>query len=211
MALDVIGSGFGRTGTRSLKDALEILGFTPCHHMDEVFADPAQVEHWLPITRGQPVDLNKAFAGFRSQVDWPGAHVWRDSARIFPEAKVIHSTRPADQWWASFSRTIGKLLNHHRNIPLPPHIAAMMAAIEDFVGQQTFGGNWAIRDAAIAAFRQREADVRATIPKERLLVFDVAEGWEPLCAFLGKPVPDQPFPKRNHAEDFWSDLGGEPA
>jgi hypothetical protein len=211
MALDVIGSGFGRTGTRSLKDALEILGFGPCHHMDEVFDNPGQVEQWVAISKGRPIDPQAVFAGYRAQVDWPGAHVWRETAVAFPKARVIHSTRPADRWWASFSRTIGKLLDHYRGIPLPPHISAMIEAAEEFIGQQTFGGKWSDRDTAIAAFERREADVRATIPADRLLVFDVAEGWEPICAFLGKAVPDQPFPKRNHAGDFWSDLGGEPA
>lgn len=210
MALEVIGSGFGRTGTRSLKDALEVLGYGPCHHMEEVFANPGQVDHWRAIARGEPVDLAEVFDGYRAQIDWPGAHVWRTASEVFPEARVIHSTRPPDRWWASFSRTIGKLLEHYRGIPLPPHIAAMMEAAEEFVGQQTFGGNWTDRDAAIAAFERREAEVRSAIPADRLLAFDVAEGWEPLCAFLGQPVPDQPFPRLNQSEDFWAKLGGEP-
>ncbi|MCX7286134.1 MAG: hypothetical protein NTW20_00855 [Rhodobacterales bacterium] len=211
MALEVIGSGFGRTGTRSLKDALETLGYGPCHHMEEVFTNPGQVGHWVAIVSGQTVDLDEVFDGYRAQIDWPGAHVWREAATAYPEARVIHSTRPAERWWASFSRTIGKLLDHYQSIPLPPHIASMMEAAEKFVGQQTFGGNWADRDAAIAAFERREAEVRATIPADRLLVFDVAQGWGPLCAFLGRPVPDQPFPRRNEADDFWANLGGEPA
>lgn len=210
MTLEVIGSGFGRTGTSSLKQALEELGLSPCHHMEEVFANPEQVDQWVAYSRKQPVDLAEVFAGYRAQVDWPGSHVWRELAQIFPDARVVHSTRPADKWWASFSRTIGKLMTHYRNIDLPPHIAAMMDAGEELIGQQTFSGGWTDRDAAIDAFHRREAEVRAAIPADRLLVFDVAQGWEPLCAFLGKPVPDTPFPRKNAVDEFWSDIGGEP-
>lgn len=210
MTLEVIGSGFGRTGTSSLKQALEELGLSPCHHMEEVFANPGQVDQWVAYSRNQPVDLAEVFAGYRAQVDWPGSHVWRELAQIFPDARVVHSTRPADKWWASFERTIGKLMTHHRNIDLQPHIAAMMEAGEELIGQRTFSGGWTDRDAAIEAFNRREAEVRAAIPADRLLVFDVAQGWEPLCAFLGKPVPDTPFPRKNHVDEFWSDIGGEP-
>lgn len=194
-----------------MKQALEILGLSPCHHMEEVFADPAQVDLWVAWTAGQPVDLTRMFAGYRAQVDWPGAHVWRELAVAYPDAKVIHTLRPAEKWWASFSRTIGKLMTHHRSIDLPPHLVAMMGVGEEIIGRRTFDGKWTDRDTALAAFARREAEVRAAIPAERLLVFDVAQGWEPLCAFLGKPVPDRPFPNKNQTEEFWSDIGGEPA
>lgn len=194
-----------------MKQALEILGLSPCHHMEEVFADPAQVDLWVAWTAGQPVDLTRMFAGYRAQVDWPGAHVWRELAVAYPDAKVIHTLRPPEKWWASFSRTIGKLMTHHRSIDLPPHLVAMMSVGEEIIGRRTFDGKWTDRDTALAAIARREAEVRAAIPAERLLVFDVAQGWEPLCAFLGKPVPDRPFPNKNQTEEFWSDIGGEPA
>jgi hypothetical protein len=94
MALKIIGSGFGRTGTASLKRALEALDFGPCHHMEEVFANPAQVPHWQAVAAGKPVNWDEVFAGYRSQVDWPGAHVWRELAAAYPHAKVIHTERP---------------------------------------------------------------------------------------------------------------------
>lgn len=211
MALSVIGSGFGRTGTRSLKDALEILGLGPCHHMEEVFANPSQVAVWEGVARGEPQDWRLAFADYGSQVDWPGAHVWRELAAAFPEAVVVHSVRPEEAWWGSFSRTIGKLLRVYADLPVPPHIRAMLDAAKIFVGDQTFGVGQVDRETAIAAYRRREAEVREAIPPSRLLVFDVAQGWGPLCAFLGRPIPDQPFPHRNPKDDFWANLGGEPA
>lgn len=211
MALSIIGSGFGRTGTRSLKDALELLGFGPCHHMEEVLPDPAQIDHWCAVARGEAVDWDMVFAGYGAQIDWPGAHVWRALAAAYPDARVIHSVRPDESWWKSFDGTIGKFLAIYRDLPLPPLIRAMGDAIDAMVGTQTFGGRFADRGHAIAVYRAREAEVRAAIAPERLLVFDVAQGWAPLCAFLGVDVPDTPFPRTNNREDFWAKLGGEPA
>jgi hypothetical protein len=211
MALSVIGSGFGRTGTRSLKDALEQLGFAPCHHMEEVFQNPPQVAHWQAIVAGEPVHWEDVFTGYRAQVDWPGCHVWRELASAFPEAKVVHSMRPDDAWWSSFSHTIGKLMTHYRSLEMPPHLRDMMGAMEEAIGARTFGGDWTTRETALAAYHKRAEDVRAAIPPERLLVFDVAQGWGPLCAFLEVREPATPFPNRNSRAEFWQGLGGEPA
>jgi hypothetical protein len=211
MTLSVIGSGFGRTGTKSLKEALETLGFGPCHHMHEILEHPEQVVYWQAVAAGRPVDWNEVFAGYGSQIDWPGAHVWRELAAAFPEAKVVHSHRPEDVWWRSFSRTIGKLMQTYRQMPLPPHIVDMMDAWGALAGKETFGGVFDDRETAIAAYRLRLEQVRAAIPAHRLLVFDVAEGWAPLCRFLGVPAPETPFPHHNVRADFWDVLGGEPA
>ena len=211
MTLQVIGSGFGRTGTKSLKAAIEQLGFGPCHHMHEIVEHPEQVAHWQALAAGEPVDWNVVFEGYNSQVDWPGAHVWRETAAAFPEAKVIHSVRPEEVWWASYQKTIGKLMARYQDIELPPHITGILSAWNELAGQQTFGGKLDDREVALAAFRQRTEEVRAGLPAERVLVFDVAEGWEPLCRFLDVPVPDTPFPHHNLRADFWEVLGGEPA
>ena len=210
MALMVIGSGFGRTGTKSLKAALERLGFGPCHHMHEVVLHPEQVAHWQAIAAGEPVDWNAVFAGYRSQVDWPGAHVWRELAEAFPEAKIVHSVRPEELWWKSFAATIGKLAGRYRDLPLPLHVGNILNAWYEMAGKGTFGGHIEDKEVALAAFRRRTAEVRAALPPERLLVFDVAEGWGPLCRFLGVPEPAEPFPHQNLRADFWEVLGGEP-
>lgn len=211
MTLEVIGSGFGRTGTKSLKAALERLGFGPCHHMHEIVEHPEQVGHWQRLAAGEAVDWTAVFAGYRSQVDWPGAHVWRELADAFPKAKVVHTVRPEEKWWASFDRTIGKLMARYRDMPMPPHIADILSAWNDLAGKVTFGGVLDDRENGLAAYRRRTEEVRAALPAGRLLVFDVAEGWAPLCAFLDVPVPDEPFPHHNLRADFWEALGGEPA
>ncbi|CAN5185320.1 sulfotransferase family protein [soil metagenome] len=187
----------------SLKNALEELGLGPCHHMEEVMANPAQVSLWQAYAAGEPTNWDVVFDGFSAQIDWPGAHVWRELAAAYPDAKVVHSVRPEEAWWNSYSQTIGKFIATYREMPLPPHIQTMCGVAEDIIGKRTFGGNFLDRDTAIAAFRRRTEEVKAAIPAERLLVFDVAEGWEPLCAFLGKPVPTTDFPHRNKVAQFW--------
>jgi hypothetical protein len=206
MSLTIIGSGFGRTGTASLKRALETLGFGPCHHMEEVLAHPEQVPYWEAIVAGEPVDWDKVFSGYRSQVDWPGAHAWRQLASAYPEAKVIHSIRPEDAWWTSFSATIGKLFIMHKDLPASP----MMKAMETAIVHQTFGCPLTDRAGVLAAYRRRTEEVRAAIPRERLLVFNVSEGWEPLCTFLGVPVPSGEFPRTNSTQEFWQMVEGDP-
>ena len=211
MALLIIGSGFGRTGTKSLKEALEQLGFGPCHHMHEVLEHPGQVVHWKRLAAGESVDWDEVFAGYRSQVDWPGAHFWRELSEAYPQARVVHTVRPEETWWTSFSASIAKLMSRYREMSLPPHAREMLDAWSEFAGKETFGGRFDDRDGALAAYRQRTRDVQETISPERLLVFDVAEGWAPLCRFLDVPLPNTEFPHHNLRADFWEELGGEPA
>ena len=209
MSLEVIGSGFGRTGTMTTKQALETLGFGPCHHMVEIIEHPEQLALWKAVAAGGPVDWAEVYAGYRSQVDWPGAHVWEQAATAFPEARVIHTERPEDDWWNSFNGTIGKFFAVFRELELPPHIMDQFTLMHDWLIQGTFT-DFTDRDSAIAAYRANNQKVRDTIPPERLLVFQVADGWEPLCEFLGKPVPETAFPNTNPKKEFWEHFGGEP-
>ncbi len=209
MPLQVIGSGFGRTGTKSLKAALERLGFGPCHHMHEVVTRPETVPLWVDAFAQGTADWEHVFDGFSAQVDWPGAHFWRELAETFPDSKVIHSVRPEEKWWASYEKTIGKLGSTYRDMPVPLHVRDILDATFGAV-RQTFGGDALNRDGALAAYRRRTAEVTQALPPDRVLVFDVAEGWGPLCRFLGTEVPDEPFPHHNLRADFWEVLGGEP-
>jgi hypothetical protein len=208
MKLKIIGSGFGRTGTMSTKLALEELGFGPCHHMVEVMSNPSQPPYWDAIAAGEKVDWTEVFAGYASQVDFPGAAVWHQLSMAFPDAKVIHTERPEDEWWASYSKTIGKFFAHAPTMPLPPHIAAIFRTMDKILIQDLLGG--LDREASIAAYRANNAKVRATIPVDRLLVFTPTDGWEPLCRFLGVSAPDTPFPRTNARDEFWAHFGGEP-
>lgn len=203
MALKVIGAGLGRTGTMTLKTALEMLGFGPCHHMVEVFANPSQMGFWRRAATGETVDWEEVFAAYGSSVDWPSAHFYAALAERYPDAKVILSLRDPQRWYDSMSETILKVMEHGDKNRFSGDEDSRFAEI--IVKDQTFHGDFS-RDNVIAAFERHNAEVRRTIPAERLLVFEAAEGWAPLCAFLGVPVPETPFPRTNSREEFWSHL-----
>lgn len=194
MALDIIGPGFGRTGTSSLKTALEHLGFGPAHHMFEVRDNPAQLPHWQALARGETPNWNTVFSGYRSQVDWPGARYWRELAAFYPEARIILTVRDPDEWYDSFSATILKLMEQRGHID-NPHVSSLVDMGHVLIEEGEFDGRIHDRDYAIAMFNKRTADVQAAFPSSRLLTFDVREGWDPLCRFLGVEVPAISFPR----------------
>jgi hypothetical protein len=200
--LSVIGAGFGRTGTKSMKGALELLGFAPCHHMAEVGANRDQLPYWQTAAAGEPVDWNAVFARYRAAVDWPSCNFWRELAALWPEAKVILTVRPEEKWWKSFCDTI-KVTMDVREFQPDPYRRGVATMAHQLISKRTFHAPLHDKQAALAAYRRRSEEVKAEIPPERLLVFDVAEGWGPLCRFLRVPVPAAPFPHSNSTDDFW--------
>jgi hypothetical protein len=209
MALQIIGSGFGRTGTMTMKGALGILGFGPTHHMTEIMAHPEQLQHWKAIFAGEPVVWEEVYAGYVSQVDWPDAACWEQALAAFPDAKVIHTERPEETWWRSFDGTIGKFFGMMDGLDLPPHLREIFLTMREGFVTSTFSDH-RDQEIAISAYRGNNQRVREIVPADRLLVFDVAEGWEPLCRFLEVPVPETPFPHHNERREFWEHFGGEP-
>ena len=209
MALNIIGSGFGRTGTMSMKEALTTLGFGPCHHMIEVMENPAQPPHWKQIAAGEKVDWEQVFDGYHAQVDWPGAHVWPETVKAFPDALVLHTERPEDAWWNSFDKTIGKFFRNYTELELPPPIYEIFDTMYRWFVQENFS-DLADRDAVVAAYRRNNERVRDTVPADRLLIYQPGDGWEPLCRFLEVPVPEGEFPHRHPQKEFWEHFGGEP-
>lgn len=207
MTLSVIGAGFGRTGTLSIKTALETLGLGTCHHMEAVFTQPAQPSYWRAAVDGQPVYWDEVFAGYRSAVDWPSAHFWHELSAHYPQAKILLSVRPEKSWWNSFSGTIKKLLDMRESIP-DDYVREILDMAYEMIAVQTFGGAMDDERQVLAAFQRRIDEVTERIPSARLLVYDVAEGWEPLCRFLGLPSPAEPFPHVNNHEEFWQTFGG---
>ena len=202
MSLEVIGAGFGRTGTLSLKQALEQLGFGPCHHMTEIIEDmDRQGPMWNRVASGKERDWEKVYAGYRATVDWPGCHYYAELANAFPEAKVILTVRESRAWYASMKETIFKETPRPAMRWLLALTRFPMRFVLTIVFKQTFHDD--IGEAnAIATFERHNIEVQRRIPAERLLVFDVKQGWEPLCAFLGAPVPETPFPRTNDREMF---------
>lgn len=201
IGLAVIGAGFGRTGTNSLKLALEMLGFGPCHHMFEVLQDPTPLPYWQAAARGETPDWNVVFARFNSAVDWPSARYWRELSAFYPDAKVILSVRPEDKWVDSVNVTIYPALSSWETRPEGMSRDHGKMANET-INNQIFDGRLGDREHAKAVYRAHVKEVQATIRPDRLLAFDVAEGWVPLCGFLGVAVPEEPFPRTNSTEEF---------
>ena len=202
MALKVIGAGLGRTGTLTLKTALEQLGLGPCHHMIEVFAHPEQTGFWRAAAGGEVVDWDAGLAGYNSSVDWPSAHFYKQMAAHWPDAKVILSRRDPQRWYESMDETILKAMRD-RTLAGGPAVEHPFRFIEMIVAEQTFANDFSQANV-IAAFERHNAEVQRVIPPERLLVFEAAQGWAPLCAFLGIAVPETPFPRTNSREEFWT-------
>ena len=202
MPLQVIGAGFGRTGTLSLKQALNDLDHGPTYHMDEVVRRPSHVAAWLHYARTGEVRWDDLFARFRSGVDFPVSCAWAELAAHYPDAKVVLTVRDPEAWWTSTATTIypTRTMFPRWLLRAAPVAARWTEMVDLLVWNGLFDGRFEDREHAISVFERHIAEVRATCPPERLLVFDVAEGWEPLCSFLGVAVPDQPFPRLNDAK-----------
>lgn len=197
MTLKVIGAGYGRTGTKSLKDALEHLGLGPCYHMVEVFKNP-QAPDWWSAAADDPAnaDWGRIFEGYNATVDWPNATYYRELADAYPDAKVILTERDPDQWFESTQATI------FARMPTGPGATEPFPRMAGKVVCELFDYRMHDRDHCISVFKAHNAKVRQVIPAERLLVYEVAQGWGPLCGFLGVPEPAEPMPKVNSREEF---------
>lgn len=176
-----------------MREALNILGFGPCHHMLEVHAHEEQELEWRALARGAAPDWDRLFAGYRSCVDWPSAYYWRELIDVYPKARVILTYRSPESWWASFGRTIVEFIAKCED---PDHLAVTV------VRNRVFGGEPDNREKAIALYEANVKAVKETVPADRLLVYELGTGWEPLCAHLNVRVPDRPFPSRNSADQF---------
>jgi len=195
MSLKIIGAGFGRTATASLKIALETVLGGPCYHMSEVLGKPGQVDLWLEAAAGRP-DWDAIFDGYAATVDFPASNYWRELAEAYPDAKVLLSLRDPERWFTStqetiFSPTLQKFQAGTKWGRM------IKATIDDHLG-----GKMNDRDSLIAAFNAHNDAVRAAFGDDRLLVFEAKDGWDPLCRFLGVEVPEDPFPHVNSKEEF---------
>jgi hypothetical protein len=216
--MKVIGVGLGRTGTLSTKVALETLGLGPCHHFTEIMGRADLARRWAEVLGGATPDWHEIFAGYGATVDWPAAAYWRELVETYRDAKVLLNVRDADRWYDSMRQTI-----------LPPAYAdrpglrqragagvmrvfrpgqakvlvQLPGMLRAFFGT---GHRMPTRQEAVDAFHRHVAEVRAAINPDRLLTYQVSDGWEPLCEFLGVDLPDQPFPRVNESASFRQDM-----
>lgn len=197
----VVGAGFGRTGTMSMKHALELLGFGPCYHMIEVVNNLGHERAWHAASHGGSLDWS-VFDGYRSIVDWPAVHYWRDLIERFPQAKVVLTVRDGESWYKSVTDTIYGRISQPVPHGAPEIMRIHREMTRKIVLENTFGGRFTDKKHAIGVYERHNDDVRRAVEPSRLLVYSVKEGWEPLCDFLGVPIPDEPFPRVNDTASF---------
>ena len=208
--MKLIGAGFGRTGTTSLKAALEKLGFDPCYHMTEVFAHPDHADFWVSAWHGEPVDWDGVIGGYEATVDWPACTFYEELMERYPEAKVLLSVRDPERWYDSTRGTIYELTRMTESSTISRLIFGVVSLLifggftgrrsnlaNDLIWQGTFDGKFEDKAYAMGVFERHNEEVKRRVPQDRLLVYEVSEGWGPLCDFLGVPVPDEPFPRLN--------------
>ncbi len=215
--LQVIGAGLGRTGTESLKKALELLGFGACYHMFElVMKHPEHLPEWKKLVAGEKPNYEFLFDGYQSTADFPACMFYREFMVQYPQAKVVLMVRDADKWYDSAVKTI------FRGVPAPilalgrlmglfsKNVRAALLTIplaNEVVHNRFFEGRTSDREHTKAIFNAWNEEVKRTVPAGRLLIFEMREGWEPLCNFLGVPVPAAPFPRLNAGDSFVKSTG----
>jgi len=205
MALRVVGAGLGRTGTTSLKTALEFLLKAPCYHMDEVYSHPEHVEVWRAALRGEAADLGGVMEDYAATVDFPAGAFWRELSSLFPEALVILTVRESSEaWWRSANATI---FEKNRQPVSPGDPLAISSGMIAEMMSLRFTPDWNDRDSAMAAYERHNDAVRRGVPAGRLLEWKAADGWAPLCAALGLPIPPTAFPHKNSAREFRGSFG----
>jgi hypothetical protein len=205
MELEVVGAGVGRTGTHSLKLALEELTGAPCHHMIEMLADPAQVPAWIDAIEGRPVDWAEMLSRYRTIVDWPGAAFWRELSEANPNALVLLSVRDPESWYRSASNTIFLAIEH-----VPRELAPWMDKVRELL-RDRFSDRFDDPTAMMDAYGRHNDAVRAAVPASRLLEWNLGDGWDPICDRLGLAVPAEPFPVTNSTNEFREMMGMPPA
>ena len=200
--MKLIGASYPRTGTLSTKAALEELGLGPCYHFLTQFERPQDIDVWQAAAEGQPVDWTALFADFQAAVDWPASLFYKQLLALYPDAKVLLNVRDPKAWYASMVKTVYPASQAGLSAPAESVLGRMGRMINTLIWQGTFGGAFEDKQRAISIFEQHIQEVKDHVPAERLLVYDVKEGWEPLCRFLDVPAPNTPFPRLNDGEAF---------
>ena len=201
----VFGTGFGRTGTNSLKIALEKLGMGPCYHMKEIVIRPAHIKMWYDVAQGEHPKWHKVFKNFNSGVDYPLCLFYEDLMETFPDAKFILTLRDFESWYKSTVNTVYKVPTM-----LPDWFLTLIYPIKKLIMMQNtliwgglFNNNFNDKESAQLVYNEHIDKIKRTIPRDRLLIYYINEGWEPLCEFLNIDVPvNIPFPKVNDTAEI---------
>lgn len=200
--MKVIGAGFPRTGTMSTKAALEQLGLGPCYHFVTQFERPQDIAVWQAAADGMPVDWASLFADFQAAVDWPTSAYYRQLMAVYPDARILLNVRDPEAWYESVLNTVYPAIRSGLSAPADSIPGRAGRAMNTAGWEGIFHGRFEDKEYAISVFERWNQEVKDTVPPDRLLVWEVKQGWERLCNFLGVPVPEAPFPRLNDAESF---------
>lgn len=205
--MEVIGAGFGRTGTVSLKKAFEILGYDPCYHMIAIMTTPGHVNFWIKLANGEKMNFDDVFKkqGYKAGCDNPFSTFWKEQLQQYPNAKVVLTVRDPEKWYKSWNETIYSIIYGGPHTSFLANVTLFLLNMSQFHSQvvkKRILNNDFSKENTIKCFNEHNAEVIAKCPKDKLLVFNVSEGWEPLCKFLDKPIPDVPFPHLNDTNDI---------
>lgn len=213
MSIKVIGAGFPRTGTMTLKKALETLGYNDTYHYRDLIANSKKLKYWQELENTGNTDFEKLFEGFEATVDFPGYPYYKILLKQYPDAKVILTKRDFDKWYESTTKTIWKSANKpfiervnlFKRKLFSKNLRGIFKCVKFMRRVYLYGqfdNNFSNKSHAEKVFFEHIDDVINHVPKQQLLVYDVAEGWEPLCEFLNRPIPNEPFPHLNKKENF---------
>lgn len=218
MSIKIIGAGFPRTGTSTLKECLQILGYTKTYHMKELLVNPDDLHFWTTLKETGTTDWDNLYDGFAATVDFPGYPWYKQHMKQYPDAKVILTVRPFAKWYTSVNstiknagpQTVSQKIMAMAKLAVSSRFRKVIKCVK-FAKQTIFAqelqGKFEDKVAAEKIFDQHIADVKAYVPADKLLVWDVSEGWGPLCKFLNLAIPNEPFPHANKKENFKEMLG----
>src|SRR6476660_746873 len=213
MTIKIIGAGFPRTGTNTLRESLEMLGFKKTYHMKNLLVHPENLHYWATLKATGTTDWEGLYNGYEATVDFPCYPWYKEHMRQYPDAKVILSLRPFEKWYTSFYSTIWQAQNPPESeraamserVASDPRLQSVMKVMgfaKQTINEEHFQCRFLDKEFMEKVFNEHNEEVKNYVPANKLLVFDVCEGWEPLCKFLEVPVPYEPLPHTNKKEDF---------
>jgi Sulfotransferase domain len=213
MSIKIIGAGLPRTGTNTLKDCLEKLGYHKTYHMKELLVHPENLHYWKTLQETGTTNWDELYKGYQATVDFPCYPWYKEHMKQYPDAKVILTTRPFDKWydsvystiWQAGPQTLPQKLAMMTKLILNPRLRSVIGCVKlakSRIFGVTFEGKFQDKAASEKLFHKHHEDVKASVPADKLLIFEASQGWEPLCKFLGVPVPNEPFPHLNKKENF---------
>ncbi|CAO3629773.1 unnamed protein product [Mucor hiemalis] len=203
--IKVIGASLGRCGTDSMRVALDMLGYKT-HHGTCFLQDPnLSIKKFYEAALDQEhADWDYVYEGFDAAVDWMGSTCYKSLLSKYLDAKVLLTVRSADSWYKSVGNTMMKANVEFATIDPenPIYYFYQLTRIVALDGYAFDPKKFADEEYVKKLFNAHIEEVKRVVPADQLLVLELGEGWDRLCHFLGKEVPDVPYPSVNSTAEF---------